>query len=81
MARQCSVCARPEREKIDREFARRGGSAKLESQYGLTRSALRNHRERHLGYLLDPALGLEASDLAAMTIMRTTTRRIVHKGD
>ncbi len=81
MARRCSVCAHPERERIDREFARGKGTVVLGRQYGLTKDALRNHRERHLLYLLDPSLGLEEKDLSGLRVIQTTaTQKTVRKG-
>jgi hypothetical protein len=71
--RGCSVCMHPERERIDRELARGGGTVILGRRYGLNKDTLRIHRERHLLYLLDPALGLGSEDLWGIVAMRITS--------
>jgi hypothetical protein len=71
----CSVCKHPERESIDRELARGGDTVILGRQYGLTKDALRNHREKHLLYLFDPALGLRPADRLGIRIVAITSMR------
>lgn len=74
MSRACSVCQHPERPVLDRALARGEGTVIRGRRYGLTKDALRNHREKHLLYLFDPALGLESGDLAGIRSLQITTR-------
>jgi hypothetical protein len=76
----CSACKHPERETIDRKLARGGGAVILGRQYSLSKDALRNHREKHLLYLFDPALGLGAADLAGIRSMTIASTRTMRKG-
>jgi hypothetical protein len=75
VARVCSVCMHPERETIDRELARGAGPvivgrrASASEGGRLTKDTLRYRRERHLGYLFDPALGLGPADLVGIRVI------------
>ena len=80
MARRCSVCIHPNRQVLDRELARGDGNTVVARRYGLSVSMVKYHKERHLLYLLDPALGLGPMDLLGIQTIVVTTRRTVRKG-
>src|SRR5215212_6595707 len=72
-AGELAVYPHPERERIDRQLARGGGTVVLGRRYALNKDVLRIHRERHLLYLLDPALGLGPEDLSGIVALRITS--------
>jgi len=48
MPRKCTVCAHPERERIDRKLASDCEIRKIASLFAVSASALRRHRDNHM---------------------------------
>jgi len=61
MARTCTVCRHPERERIDADLVSgRGTFRRLGGTYGLSPSALRRHHRDHVAEVLRKATSLDA---------------------
>lgn len=75
MSRPCTVCAHPDKRKIDKALVAGQSLTHLASVYGITVSALFRHRKQHLATLLKKEVGDPSTDQEAARHERTVNAK------